>query len=119
VVADVGAKLSHVFLLTRDLAAMRRLLVDAIGLEILVEDADYLRIGGGGGFHLGIEEGDPGPPNATEFVIEVDDLDETYRRASAAGVAFDGPPAMTEWGARQVWLTDHDGRRISITESAT
>ncbi len=108
------ARLSHVFVVTSDLAAMRRLLVDGIGLEVLQEEAGYLRLGGGGGFHLGIEQGDPGPPNSIELTIEVDDVDEAHARASAAGVRFDGPPRATEWGARHAWFVDHDGRRMSI-----
>lgn len=110
----MGARLSHVFLLTSDLGAMRHLLVDVLGLELLVAEVDYLRVGGGGGFHLGIEEGDPGPPNELELAIEVDDVDAMYRQAVSAGVRFVAPPSDTEWGARHAWFTDHDGRRMSI-----
>jgi catechol 2,3-dioxygenase-like lactoylglutathione lyase family enzyme len=110
----VGTRLSHVFLLTSDVDAMRRLLVDVLGLEILVEDEGYLRVGGRRGFHLGIEEGDPGPANSMELAIEVEDVEDTYQRASDAGVRFEGPPVRAEWGARHAWFTDHDGRRMSI-----
>ena len=110
----MGARLSHVFLLTSDVGAMHRLLVDVIGLEVLVDEGDYLRVGGGGGFHLGIEQGDPSPPNEVELAIEVDDVDAAYQRATAAGVQFVAPPTDAEWGARHAWFTDHDGRRMSI-----
>jgi len=109
-----AARFDHVFLVTSDVAAMRHLLVDVFGLELLADEEGYVRIGGGDGFHVGIEEGDPGPPNATELVIAVDDVDAVYRRAAAEGVPFEGPPVDTEWRARHAWFTDPDGRRMSI-----
>lgn len=53
--------LSHLFMLVSDLAAQRRLFVDVLGLQVLVEYPGYVRVGGGGGFHIGMEQGSPGP----------------------------------------------------------
>ena len=53
----VAARLSHVFMMVSDLEAQRRLLVDVVGLRVLLDEGDYLRIGGGDGFHLGLEQG--------------------------------------------------------------
>jgi catechol 2,3-dioxygenase-like lactoylglutathione lyase family enzyme len=107
--------LSHVFMLVGDLAAARHFYVDVLGLEMLVDDGGYVRVGGGGGFHIGMEQGevadvDGGP----EINVQVADVDAEYARLTAAGVPFDGPPVDQEWGARHAWLRDPDGRRLSI-----
>ena len=87
--------LSHLFVSVRDLHATHRFYVDQLGLEVLVggPDRTYMRLGGGGGFHIGFEA-IPAAAIATdgiEIVIRVEDVDAVHARLSAAGVAFDGP----------------------------
>lgn len=110
-------RLSHLFLLTSDLDVARRFFIDALGLRVTVDEPGYLRVEGEGGFHIGIEQGDPGPANSIEITIEVDDVEAAYRRALAAGVEFEGPPADQPWGARHAWFKDPDGRRMSIFQA--
>jgi catechol 2,3-dioxygenase-like lactoylglutathione lyase family enzyme len=52
-------RLSHLFIVVSDLERARVFYVTDLGLDLLLETPGYLRVGGGGGFHLGIEEGDP------------------------------------------------------------
>lgn len=106
----MSAEFSHIFLLVSDLEAQRHLFVDILGLSILAEHSGYLRIGGCDGFHIGMEEGSPGPPNAMEITIRVDDVDQMYERLGEAGVEVESPPK----GARHAWFRDGDGRRLSI-----
>lgn len=113
----MGSRLSHLFMLTSDLQAERRLLVEVIGLEVLAEEDGYLRIGGAEGFHLGLEQGDPGSAGGIEINIEVDDVEVTYRRLLDGGVRVEGPPQEQEWGAHHVWFEDLDGRRMSAFSS--
>lgn len=110
----MGTRLSHVYMLASDLAATRRLLVDMLGIEVLMEHPGCLRIGGNGGFHPGIEEGDPGRIGSIELTIAVEKVDDAYRRLLEAGVEVEGPPADQEWGARHCWFNDGDGRRMSV-----
>lgn len=110
----VSVALSHLFMLVRDLAAARRFWVEDIGLRVLQEEHGYLQVGGVDGFPIGMEQGEPGPANATEICVRVADVDEACRRLVERGVAVAGPPADQEWGARHAWLTDPDGRRMSI-----
>ena len=110
----MATSLSHLFILVSDLAAQRLLFVDLLGLNVLDEQGGYLRVGGGDGFHIGCEEGDPGSVSAIEIVIRVDDVDTTYERLAEAGVAVEGPPQDQYWGARHAWFRDGDGRRMSI-----
>jgi uncharacterized glyoxalase superfamily protein PhnB len=79
-----------------------------------LEGDGYLRVGGSDGFHIGIEQGDPGPLGSVEITVKVDDVDATYRRLTSVGIAFEGPPADQQWGVRHAWLSDPDGRRMSI-----
>ena len=110
----MGSRLSHVFMLVSDLEAERRLLVDIVGLTVLLDDGDYLRIGGAGGFHIGLEQGSPGSGGGIELNIEVDDVDGVYERLLESGTRVEGPPEKQEWGARHVWFRDVDGRRMSV-----
>ena len=108
--------LSHLFVLVGDLARSRRFYVNLLGLEVLLEEDGYLRVGGREGFHIGMEEGTPGRIGSAgiEIVIRVDDVAAAYERLSALGVSFEGPPADMEWGARHAWLSDPDGYRLSV-----
>jgi catechol 2,3-dioxygenase-like lactoylglutathione lyase family enzyme len=110
----MGARFSHVFMLTSDLAAERRLLVEVIGLAAVLDEGSYIRIGGAGGFHIGIEQGRPGPCDGMEVNIEVEDVEEVFERLDTAGVRTEGRPQPQEWGARHVWFRDIDGRRMSV-----
>jgi catechol 2,3-dioxygenase-like lactoylglutathione lyase family enzyme len=98
-----------------DLEAQRRLLVDVVGLRVLLDEGEYVRIGGDGGFHLGLEEGTRRSScDGLEINIQVDDVDGAHRRLVEAGILVEGPPEEQEWGARHVWFRDVDGRRMSV-----
>lgn len=112
--------LAHLFVHVTSLEATRHFYVDYLGLELLLEQDGYLRLGGSGGFHIGFEErewADVGAPGI-EIAIRVDDVDETYRRLRREGVDI-GPPDDQEWGARHAWLRDPDGYRLSIYSPTT
>lgn len=111
------ASLSHLFVLVGDLQRSRRFYTDVVGLDVLFEEDGYLRLGGGDGFHIGMEQAGVDQHvggTGIEIAIRVDDVDGTYGRMSAAGVDFDGPPQDQPWGARHAWFTDPDGYRLSI-----
>jgi lactoylglutathione lyase len=109
-------RLSHLFVHVRDLADSVRFWTEVVGLELLLEEPGYARLGGEGGFHLGIEERDTETVGAIgiEIVIEVDDVHASYERMRAAGVRFAGPPERQQWGATHAWFVDPDGYRCSI-----
>jgi catechol 2,3-dioxygenase-like lactoylglutathione lyase family enzyme len=97
----------------RSLDDARRLYVELLGLEVLVDEGGYVRIGGGGGFHMGVEQEPRGEVKQADIVIRVDDVDATVARLRSAG--FDvTEPEDQEWGARHAWFHDADGRPISI-----
>ena len=107
------SSLSHVYLSVGSLQDARRLYVDVLGLELLIDGRDYVRIGGGGGFHMGVEQEPTGMPISAEIVIKVDDVDAMVDRLRAAGLDVTEPQDQ-EWGSRHAWFRDADGRPISI-----
>ena len=109
--------LSHLFVTVGDLSAARRFWTEVIGLEVLVEDDEYLRVGGGGGFSMGMEGAGEGDESEVEIVVRVADVDASYERLQALAIACDGPPVEMPWGARHIWLRGPDGRRISLYSS--
>jgi hypothetical protein len=46
-------RLSHLFMIVSNVEAQVRLLVDVVGLELLVQEEEYVRVGGSGGFYIG------------------------------------------------------------------
>jgi catechol 2,3-dioxygenase-like lactoylglutathione lyase family enzyme len=110
----IDARLSHLFVHVRSLPDSRRFYVDLLGLEVLMEDAGYLRVGNAGGWHIGMEEAQPIGADGIELVLRVPDVDAAYARLTHAGVSFDSAPTDTEWGARHAWLRDPSGYRLSI-----
>jgi catechol 2,3-dioxygenase-like lactoylglutathione lyase family enzyme len=97
----------------RDLDTARRLYVDLLGLEVLLDEDGHVRIGGGGGFTIGMELEPARQVKQADLVVRVDDVDEMVARLRAAGVDVSGP-ADQPWGARHAWFHDPDGRPISI-----
>ena len=118
----MSAALSHLFVSVRDLRASEAFYAGRLGLEILAGSVEsgYLRLGGGDGFHLGLEE-HPDAAVATdgiEIVIRVDDVDELCGRLATEGVVIDREPADQPWGARHAWLRDPSGYRLSVYSTA-
>jgi catechol 2,3-dioxygenase-like lactoylglutathione lyase family enzyme len=108
---------SHLFVHVGDLARTREFYVDRLGLEVLMEHHGYLRVGGGGGFHIGFEEREPALVGAAgiEIVVQVDDVDLAWGALRDSGIELDGEPQDQEWGARHAWLRDPDGYRLSLS----
>jgi catechol 2,3-dioxygenase-like lactoylglutathione lyase family enzyme len=105
-------RLSHLFMIVSDVEAEVRLLVDVVGLELLVQEEGYVRVGGG--FYIGMEQGNPSVGDDLDINIEIDDVDAAYERLIEAGIEVEGPPEQQEWGARHLWFRDVDGRRMSL-----
>jgi catechol 2,3-dioxygenase-like lactoylglutathione lyase family enzyme len=107
--------LSHLFMVVTDLERARRFYVDEVGLELLVEEPGYLRLGLGS-IRIGMEQGPPekvGAPGI-ELELHVDDVDLAYAELLARGVWFTAPPADMPWGNRHAFFTDPDGYAWSI-----
>jgi catechol 2,3-dioxygenase-like lactoylglutathione lyase family enzyme len=109
-----SARLSHLFVHVTSLQTARQFYVDLLGLDVLKEEAGYLRVGNSDGWHIGMEEVESVGADGIEIVIRVPDVDMAYRRLTDAGVTFDSAPQDMQWGARHAWLRDPSGYRLSI-----
>jgi catechol 2,3-dioxygenase-like lactoylglutathione lyase family enzyme len=107
------ARLNHVFATAADLTRARAFWTEVIGLQVVLEDDEYVRVAGEGGFTMGIERAANGEPPAIEVVVRVADVDDAYARLVSAGIECHGPRDMP-WGARHIWLRDPDGRPVSL-----
>src|ERR1700761_2294250 len=58
-------------------------------------------------------EGGSGTP-VPDLSIEVDDLDEVYRRAIVSGLAAEYGPVSEPWGVRRFYVRDPLGRLVNI-----
>jgi len=58
-------------------------------------------------------EGGSGTP-VPDISIEVDNLDEVYQRASAAGLAIEYGPVNEPWGVTRFYVRDPFGRLLNI-----
>jgi catechol 2,3-dioxygenase-like lactoylglutathione lyase family enzyme len=108
------ARLSHLFVHVVSLDDSRHFYVELLGLEVLLEEPGYLRVGNADGWHIGMEEAQPIGAEGIELVIRVTDVDTAYARLTDAGVTFESAPIDTDWGARHAWLRDPSGYRLSI-----
>lgn len=97
-----------------DLKRSRAFYRDLLGLQVLLEDGGYLRIGGGDGFHVGMESGPEVGAAGIEINLRVDDVDRYCQELRARGVHLETPPTDMPWGARHAWLRDPDGYRLSV-----
>jgi catechol 2,3-dioxygenase-like lactoylglutathione lyase family enzyme len=112
----MATRLSHLFVHVTDLERTVRFWTEVVGLELLLTEPGYARVGGVDGFDLGLEERAAEQVGATgiELAIEVDDVRAAYQRMAAAGVEFLGPPRQQPWGGVHAWFADPDGYRCSI-----
>jgi catechol 2,3-dioxygenase-like lactoylglutathione lyase family enzyme len=51
-----------------------------------------------------------------DLSIEVDDLDEAWRRVNAGGIAVEYGPATEPWGVRRFYVRDPLGRLVNILQ---
>ena len=110
------AQLTHLFMEVRSLERARWFWVDAVGLELLEDRGPYIRVGGHGGFAIGIEQHPHGDvsPHGPEICVRVTDVDALAARLTALGLQITEGPADMPWGWRHAWLDDPDGRRVSV-----
>jgi catechol 2,3-dioxygenase-like lactoylglutathione lyase family enzyme len=111
--------LTHLFMKVANLERARWFWLDAIGLELLEDRGPYIRVGGGGGFSIGMEQvaRDRVSPPGPEITVRVEDVDTAVARLRDLGIQIIEGPVDQPWGARHAWLCDPDGRRMSIYSS--
>lgn len=107
--------LSHLYMVVSDLPTSRAFYADVVGLELLLDEGEYLRWGLGS-IMIGMEQAKHGSVGAPgiEFELRVGDVDAVYTTMVARAVEFSGPPADMPWGARHAFFNDPDSYAWSI-----
>ncbi len=108
---------SHLVVHVRDLRRARRFYEGLLGPAGVGEDATRLRLDGGDGAHIEIEErpghGQDVGAAGIEIVLRVPDVDVAFAQLRAAGIELTAPTDQRS-GGRHAWLHDPDGYRLSI-----
>src|SRR5262245_42243610 len=89
---------------------------DTLGMEVVMDLGWIVTLAGQGNAAPQISiarEGGSGTP-VPDLSIEVDDLDETYKRLLAEGSAIEYGPASEPWGVTRFYVRDPFGRLLNI-----
>jgi catechol 2,3-dioxygenase-like lactoylglutathione lyase family enzyme len=96
--------------------AAKRFYGDILGMEVVMDLGWIVTLAGQGDAVPQISiarEGGSGAP-VPDLSIEVDDLDETYKRLLAEGMAIEYGPAREPWGVTRFYVRDPFGRLLNI-----
>lgn len=106
-------------ILSNDFEASRAFYTDVIGLEE-AQGLDWILFFGTQTreVQLSVMDLDIKAHQHPDVSIEVDDLDETYHRAVAAGCEIVYPPTDEDWGLRRFFVRDPNGAVINVTQHA-
>jgi len=114
-------RLDHLAIRVRDLEAARRWYIDLLGmaLEFEVPGRRTVALQDDAGLTLFLDEtADEVAPDAVSLTFQVDDVEATYRRLSAHGVAFEAPPGKRFWGYGAE-LRDPDVRLVMLWDETS
>ncbi len=112
-------RLDHIALAVRDWERSRDWYRDQLGFEVELEIPERKTAAMKDSADLTLFLGQAQNPDnviappGIGFTIQVDDVEETHRRMSAAGIAFVHPPMKVFWGYGAEVL-DPDGYRIML-----
>jgi catechol 2,3-dioxygenase-like lactoylglutathione lyase family enzyme len=87
-----------------------------LGLDVVMDHGWILTFAGQGSTRPQLSvasEGGSGT-NVPDLSIEVDDIEEVYRRAISAGFAIVYPLAKEPWGVRRFYVRDPLGKIVNI-----
>lgn len=110
------AALRYLLVYVSDVARSKAFYSDVLGLEVLEDFGDFVRLGTGAdvGLSLHVAGRLEAACQGVELNFEVDDVDRTHRDLADRGVAFTQPPKDMPWGARHAYLRDPDGHPVSL-----
>ncbi len=106
-------------ILSSDFAASRSFYNEVIGLDG-GDGLDWILFFGGDKreVQLSVMSLDIKAHQHPDVSVEVDDVDEVYQRATAAGCEIVYPLTDEEWGLRRFFVRDPNGAIINVTQHA-
>lgn len=103
---------------TKKIKAAKRFYQDVLGLESLMDMGWIATFGSTSKMTIQISlmsEGGSGAP-VPDLSIEVDDVDEAYRRIKKARFKIEYPIVNEPWGVRRFFVRDPLGKLVNILE---
>ncbi|WP_445505085.1 VOC family protein [Microvirga sp. G4-2] len=106
---------------TSDIAAAKRFYEDSLGLECLMDLGWIVTYGNGepGRVQISIAREGGSGTQIPDLSIEVDDVDEAFRRMEQAGFPAVYGPADEPWGVRRFYVRDPFGKVVNILSHRT
>ncbi|MNK01144.1 Glyoxalase-like domain protein [compost metagenome] len=105
---------------TKKTAAAKRFYHDVLGLEVLMDMGWIATYGSSTKMTVQMSfmnEGGSGTP-VPDLSIEVDDVDEAFKRMKKARFKIEYPLTEEPWGVRRFFVRDPFGRLVNILEHA-
>jgi len=101
---------------TPDTAAAKRFYGDALGLQCLMDHGWIVTYGNDEQSSVQVSVASQGGSNTPtpDLSIEVDDVDEAFRRMKSAGFPALYGPVDEPWGVRRFYVRDPFGRIVNI-----
>ena len=100
----------------KDIDRCRVFYQDILGLDLLMDHGWIQTYGSQDTMAIQISfasEGGSGTP-VPDLSIEVDDIDEAFRRMKGAGFSIEYGPANESWGVKRFYVRDPFGKLINI-----
>ena len=100
----------------KDAERARYFYQDMLGLDLLMDHGWIRTYGSGEQMRVQVSfasEGGSGTP-VPDLSIEVDEVDEAFRRMKDAGFSIEYGPADEPWGVRRFYVRDPFGKLINI-----
>jgi catechol 2,3-dioxygenase-like lactoylglutathione lyase family enzyme len=100
--------------------AAQRFYGDILGLELMMDEGFIVTYGSREKMaaHISfVSAGGSGAPTP-DLSIEVDDVDEAFRKMAAAGIAIEYGPTVEPWGVKRFFVRDPFGKLVNILEQA-
>jgi len=115
-------RLDHLSIGVRDWRRSRDFYRDVLGFEVEFEIAERktaaVRDSADLTIFMAEIAGEVVVPEGLSFTIQVDNVEATYRKLSAAGIAFVHPPMKVFWGYGAE-LLDPDGYRLMLWDETS
>ena len=102
--------------MTQDIARAQAFYGDILGMDIVMNHGWIVTYSSGEAMTTQVSfarEGGSGTP-VPDISVEVDNLDEVYDKALAAGMTINYGPASEPWGVRRFFVRDPFGRLVNI-----
>ncbi len=114
-------RLGYTILISNELAALRHFYAEVLGLEVIEQRPDYVKLDAGLIFIAlrcpNRPYDHPAAGGSIQLAFPTNEVDQWAERLRVAGVEILEPPTDQTWGHRTVFASDPDGNLIEFYAS--